>query len=192
MRAPTEQEERVLRVSEALFYRFGYLRVTTEQIAKEAGVSKRTIYALFPSKLAIVVRSFIRAGREIDACVAVMDLSNPVAFEDCLRRFLTAVARGSGRFSAPLFCDLQTAEPRIGARLLKSRSSFLCKHLRTILDKGLENGAVRTGMNMDSTVAVTLMALDCLLHPEARQALRLKAPEPETVVDVLLKGIRPR
>ena len=192
MRTPSAQEDRILRTSEALFYRFGYQRVTTEQIANEAGVSKRTIYALFPSKLSIVVRSFVRAGREIDACVAAMDLDDPTTFEECLRQFLTAVANGSGRFSAPLIADLQTADPRIGARLLKTRRSFLCKHLRTILDKGLENGSVRTGMNMDATVAVTLMALDCLLHPEARQALRLKAPEPDTVVDVLLKGIRPR
>lgn len=192
MKTLSAQEDRILRASEVLFYRFGFQRVTTEQIANEAGVSKRTIYALFPSKISIVVQSFVRAGREIDACIAAMDLSNPKAFEDCLRSFLTAVAKGSGRYSAPLIADLQMADPRLGARLLKTRRGFLCKRLRTILDKGLENGSVRLGMNVDATVAVTLMALDCLLHPEARQALSLKAPEPETVVDVLLKGIRPR
>lgn len=189
MKNAVEQEARILRASEALFYRFGYQRVTTEQIANEAGVSKRTIYALFPSKLAIVVRLFIRAGREIGTCVATMDIYSPSSFEKCLREFLTAVAKGSERFSAPLMSDLKISEPRIGTRLFKARSNFLRSHLRVILDKGLEHGAVREGMNMDATVAVTLMALECLLHPEARQALRLKAPEPETVVDVLLKGI---
>lgn len=186
------QEERIIRASEVLFYRFGYRRVTTEQIANEAGVSKRTIYALFPTKLSIVVRSFVRAGREVDACVAGLDLANPFAFENSLKLFLRTVANGSGRFSAPLMADLQDADPRVGARLLKARTRFLSKHLRNILDKGLEYGAVRPGMNLNATVLVTLMALDCLLHPEARQALRLQAPDPDTVVDVLLKGIRPR
>ena len=192
MRTTSVQEERILRASEALFYRFGYQRVTTEQIAKDAGVSKRTIYSLFPSKLAIVVRSFVRAGRDIDACVAAMDLRSPKAFEQCLKDFLTAVAKGSGRFSAPLISDLKKCEPRIGARLMKSRTRFLNRHLKSILEKGLEHGLVRQGMQMDATVAVTLMALECLLHPEAREGLRLKAPDPETVVDVLVKGIRPR
>jgi AcrR family transcriptional regulator len=186
------QEERLLRASEAVFYRFGYRRVTTEQIANEAGVSKRTIYALFPSKLSIVVRSFIRAGREIDACVAAMDLDDPDRFEESLREFLISVANGSGRFSAPLVADLLETDEAVGKRLLKTRTRFLSKHLRAILAKGLEHGAVRQGMNLDATVLVTLMALDCLLHPEARQALRLRAPEPETVVNVLLKGIRTR
>ncbi|MDZ4745665.1 MAG: TetR/AcrR family transcriptional regulator [bacterium] len=192
MKDVSAQEARILRASEGLFFRFGFQRVTTEQIANEAGVSKRTIYAFFPSKMSIVIRSFVSAGREINASIAAMHLDDPAQFERCLRSFLVAVANGSGRFSAPLVFDLTTADPRLGARLLKARTNFLSKRLRMILDKGLQHGAIRKSMNMDATVVVTLMALDCLLHPESRQALKLMAPLPETVVDVLLRGVRPK
>lgn len=192
MKSPSTQEDRILRASEALFYRFGYNRVTTEQIATEAGVSKRTIYALFPTKMAIVIRSFVRAGREINATTANLNFEDRAHFEESLRQFFMTVANGSGRFSAPLVADLHQVDPKVGARIMRARRIFLTKHLHRILEKGQKQGAVRMGVNTDATIMVTLMALDCLLHPEARQALRLRAPEPETVVNVLLKGIRPR
>lgn len=46
--------EKILQLSEELFWRYGIKSVTMDDIAKELGISKKTIYQHFPEKDAIV------------------------------------------------------------------------------------------------------------------------------------------
>ena len=45
------KKNQILHTSKELFWKFGFKRVTIEEICKEAGVSKMTFYKFFPNKL---------------------------------------------------------------------------------------------------------------------------------------------
>jgi len=53
-------EDRMLDATEAMLARFGYSKMTMEDVAKEAGVGRRTIYLHFASKEEIALRSIDR------------------------------------------------------------------------------------------------------------------------------------
>lgn len=55
-----EIEDRMLDATEAMLARFGYAKMTMEDIAREAGVGRRTLYLHFPSKEAIALCSIDR------------------------------------------------------------------------------------------------------------------------------------
>jgi len=48
------KHKQILETSKALFWKFGFRRVTIEELCKEAGVSKMTFYKYFPNKIELV------------------------------------------------------------------------------------------------------------------------------------------
>jgi len=48
------KRELILKTGKELFWKFGFKRVTIEEICKEAGVSKMTFYKYFPNKIEMV------------------------------------------------------------------------------------------------------------------------------------------
>src|SRR5579872_4395935 len=59
-RERSQIEERMLDATERLLARFGYAKMTMEDIAREAGVGRRTIYLHFPSKEVVALCSIDR------------------------------------------------------------------------------------------------------------------------------------
>ena len=48
------KEEQIIEVARELFHKFGFKKVSMDEIAKEAGVTKKTIYRYFNSKEALL------------------------------------------------------------------------------------------------------------------------------------------
>ena len=48
------KRELILKIAKKLFWKFGFKRVTIEEVCKEAAVSKMTFYKHFPNKMAVV------------------------------------------------------------------------------------------------------------------------------------------
>jgi AcrR family transcriptional regulator len=89
--------DRVLDAAERLLARFGYDKTTVDDIAREAGLSKRTIYLHFSGKEAVALASIDRVvGRVIDRQREIAATNAPPA--DRVRDML--VARILGRFDS--------------------------------------------------------------------------------------------
>lgn len=58
--ADLSMEDRILDATERLLARLGYQKTTMEDLAREAGISKRTVYFYFPSKEAVALASIDR------------------------------------------------------------------------------------------------------------------------------------
>ncbi|QGU08772.1 Nucleoid occlusion factor SlmA (plasmid) [Corynebacterium occultum] len=84
---------------------FSLQKLSIERIAKEAGVSKTTIYRWWPSKVAVVIDSFL------DNHIARTPLNDELPALDALRDHLASVAEifggGEGRLVAQLIAECQ-------------------------------------------------------------------------------------
>ena len=64
----TEKEARVLEATKRVFLRYGYRRVTMQDIADEAGISRPALYLIFPNKeeaFLAAIRDFTAASMKI-------------------------------------------------------------------------------------------------------------------------------
>src|ERR1700677_3625592 len=64
----SEKETRVLEATKRVFLRYGYRRVTMQDIADEAGISRPALYLIFPNKeeaFLAAIRDFTAASMEI-------------------------------------------------------------------------------------------------------------------------------
>lgn len=84
-----EIEDRMLDATETLLARFGYSRMTMEDIAREAGVGRRTVYLHFPSKEAIALCSIDRIVNRL-LCLLDEIAERPESASSRLRAMLAA------------------------------------------------------------------------------------------------------
>ena len=61
----SDSRETILDAANRLLARVGYMKMTMEDIAAEAGISKRTIYLRFPSKEEIGLSSINRVVQNL-------------------------------------------------------------------------------------------------------------------------------
>ena len=45
-----EKEQRILNAAQSVFFRYGYARTTMADVAETGGISRPTLYLVFPSK----------------------------------------------------------------------------------------------------------------------------------------------
>lgn len=145
--------ERVLDAAAELLLRWGYQKVTIDEIARRAGIGKGTVYLHFPNKDALFLTLLLRAQRrsaaallaEIEADPANALLSRVVSLvylavsaDPVLRALYLGDAAVLGRL-------VHEATETLGD-LAAERARSVREHLRVLRDAG----AVRTDLDLDA------------------------------------------
>ena len=181
----TERQREVLRQLDAMF-RDGFADLTMAEIAARAGCSLRTLYALAPSRDALVLmvvdRQLWRIGGDAQRIIAA-DMA-PV---DAVRRYLRAAHVAVGRATDAWSRDLATV-PAVRA-LVDRHNQYLVDVTRTLLDAAVARGDIA---DVDTAaVARVLAGLGrSLADPDVARALRSTPRQAaDEVVDMLLAGL---
>ena len=73
-----DTREAILDAVDSLMARHGFRRITVEDIAREAGISKRTVYTYFDSKVEVGLSSIDRVVcRAVEAMAAIAATNAP-------------------------------------------------------------------------------------------------------------------
>jgi AcrR family transcriptional regulator len=119
--APVTTRERILDAADLLLARFGYRKMTVEDIAQEAGIGKGTVYLSFPSKEEVALGCIDRMVDQLLARLAAI-AGSPRPASERLRELL--VARVLHRFD---YARAHAAS--IDALLAGARSGLLTRRL---------------------------------------------------------------
>lgn len=192
--------DRILDAAERLLGRFGYRKMTVDDIAAEAGIGKGTVYLSFPSKeevvLSTVDRIVERACTAMEAAAA-RDASAP----DRLREML--LARVLVRFEAvaAYSASLNDLLGSIRAALLARRVQHFEREigvLARVIAGGQRNGELAPGAPRRigrALVLATNSFLPYALSPDELGDARRLSREAGDVIDIVVDGIsasRPR
>ncbi|MFI0349871.1 TetR/AcrR family transcriptional regulator [Actinomadura sp. 9N407] len=158
----------------------GVAGVSIEAVAARAGVGKTTIYRRWPNKEALIVGAL---------AAAKTPLSEPAGVS--VRADLLTIARSMGterahRHARCFWNVVGSAEkhPELYARYYHDVISPRREVLRRVLEKGVERGELRPGLDLDVAIALLVGSL-------AHKAPQDRFPEgfAEAVVDTLLDGM---
>jgi AcrR family transcriptional regulator len=135
----------VLRAAGELIEEHGYGGLTMEAIARQAGVSKQTVYRWWPSKAEIVLEGLT------DAAAALAPAPDSGSLEQDVRGFLRRTIAGAtpqvARMLAALMAEAQLDETFAQA----FRREFLA-HRRQVLREVLERGRVRGDVSANADI----------------------------------------
>jgi len=192
----TTTRESILDATDRLLGRLGYQKTTIDDLAREAGVARRTVYLHFPSKEEIFLCSI---DRVVDRLLArLRDLARSEAPPaERLRRML--LERVLYRFDSvrayhasldELLAVLRPAYLRRRDRYFRAEAEVLA----SVLAEGIRGGALEAA-DVSGTARTLVTATNALI-PAALSAADLGSresveQEASRVVDLLLRGLRP-
>jgi AcrR family transcriptional regulator len=181
---------RIIEKATHLFFEMGYSTVTTAELADELGISKKTLYKLFPSKM-MLLRSVIR--KEIGFATARLESVLNKRDVDLLTRIKTLfdlAARQISKMSRVFRVDVLRSAPEIWEEINAFRRRFLLKRLALLISEGTSEGLVRRDVDERLIVLVHQVVMEEILNPD--QLLRLSTSPLETfeeLIKILYGGI---
>ena len=155
--------ERILKNSIELFRKYGIKRVTTDDIAKEVGISKRTLYENFKDKEEIVkgcIEYFTNEKKK-----EVMDIINKS--ENVIEAVYKICKWGEEirkSFNPLFFEDLKRYHYKIYDETIK-KSSLKTNNIQLLLKKGINEGNFKKGLNSE-IIAIFIDEVVKIMHNE--------------------------
>ncbi|GAB3597975.1 TetR/AcrR family transcriptional regulator [Microbacterium tumbae] len=161
----------------------GYVAVTIEGLAAEAGVSKQTIYRWWPSKAAILGEALLDEGLPVPSLPMTDDLAAD------LRSWFAGMSASLGTpegVELPRALIAVTAtDASLGAALNEKLAAPIREWVATRLARAADAGEVRADVDA-ALIAEQLIAMSSYA---ALQGRPLSAAQVDATVDVLMRGV---
>jgi len=192
--SPDAVRDAILDAAEGLLGRFGYSKTTVEEIAREAGIGKGTIYLHFDSKKEVALATIDRlVGRVVDRLEEIASGERPAV--ERLREILVArvVVRLQGvRHYAGRIDELLQA---IRTELLERRAEHFereARVLRAVLEDGVARGELRVGDPAAAARAMVAATNSLLPYDLSVKDLHRQKPiaeQAERIAELMITGI---
>lgn len=151
----TEQQEKWLRRIAELFMRLGIKSLTMDDVARELGISKKTLYQFVESKDDLVNKVIeMHLEEECARSEEVAGMAN-----DALDEMLIIIREGIGemqRMKSNIIFELQKYHRDAWERLQEYQRGFLYKVVRDNIERGIKEGLYRDDFDVDITAKLHL------------------------------------
>lgn len=142
-------EKAILAAAYELLLEKGFQSVTIEGIAKQAGVSKATIYKWWPNKAAVVAESFFAAIEEHFSAPDTGSVEEDLFIQ--IKNLSSFLETDKGRIITELIAEGQY-DPDVAnayrTRYFQPRRSVS----RKILERGVERGELKKDLNLELSI----------------------------------------
>jgi len=186
----SEARERIVKKAMEEILAKGYSKVTMDSISSALGMSKKTIYQLFPGKRDLLRTVLNKLQKEIEEGIAQRVDAPAVEFLERWRTVLEYIGMQYARFGQGFVEDLHSAEPEIYESLNAFRIGLVRNHFSRLAEEGTRLGIFRKGLDPRLLSAVYLASVQAILNPATVQELGVSPSQAyHDMVKLLFEGI---
>src|SRR3954469_4620109 len=143
-----EARERILIKAHELFNRFGFKRVTMDEIALKTGMSKKTIYQYFENKDEIV-DAVVNEHITKNCCICERHSTNAENAVHEIFLNIETISELVGEMNATVFEDLEKYFPAVFVKLYQHKNEYFSQKVRNNLVSGIKQGYYRPELNIE-------------------------------------------
>jgi AcrR family transcriptional regulator len=181
---------RIIEAAQDLFLSRGFVRVTADDIAARIGISKATLYKVFPGKEEILRAALRKVMTEMLGGVEGLIRDDSLGFVEKMVALFSFLGANLSRFSPLLVRDLQRSVPEIWEEVDAFRRDKIVKNFKVILESGRREGFFRDDVDLDFLLQMFLTLVQQFVNPaEAQRSGRSAAASFESVIKVFFQGI---
>ncbi len=181
---------RIMQAVEELFFKYGFSKVTMDEIADSLGMSKKTLYRIFSSKEDLLLEVTNHHLEECDFNLKKICSEKGIDPLEKLKRFLNYVTLIYAKMTHSLLYDLQRHAPEIWKRVEDNRSRFMETYFCSLIKEGRQKGRFRKDVDEKLFVLIYTKVLEGILNPEMLSNLPFKPNQVfETTIKVLFEGL---
>ena len=186
----TLTKSRILEIARDKFFQLGFTRVTMDEIARDLGISKRTLYEHFTSKEELLREGLKQMTQEVERTIEGTLRDDTLDFVDKLIRVWTFMASRLSRIGAIFQSDLQRHAPGIWKEVDTRRSRIIQNKFGELFKKGAQNKTFRRDINAQLLILIFSTLIQKIINPETLSQLPFSASQAfEAIVSVIFEGI---
>ena len=182
--------QRIVEAGRQHFFAHGVRSVTMDDLAEELGMSKKTLYAAFPSKLdllrAVLLEKFRSVEADLDQVMAAV--SKDVL--GALHQLLACMQRHAGEIQPPFVRDIRREAPEVFKMIEERRRKLIQRYFGRIFEEGRRAGIIRKDIPTRLMIEMLVGVTESIMNPPKMAELGLT---PKTgyvsVVTVMLEGL---
>ena len=181
--------QRIVAEARRHFFDHGFRRVTMDDLADELGMSKKTLYARFPSKSALLEAVLLDKfhGIERDLRRITSESSGVPA---ALHRLLSCVQRHTEEIRPPFVRDIQREAPDMFKLVERRRRDIIQRYFGQLFEDGRKAGLIRRDIPTAHVIEILLAAVQGILNPPKMAELGLTPKTGfSTIITVILDGV---
>jgi AcrR family transcriptional regulator len=180
----------ILERSADLFLRQGFSRVTTSELSRQIGISKKTLYRHFPSKEYLLRRVVAREMSKVAASLDTVLENSELNYVGKTRAFMQVAAGQMARIGPMLLEDIYRKAPQLWQKIDRSRQRIIFQRLEAMIMAGIDNGTIRGDVRPEVIFALLQACLQHVLTPEQISKLSLSPLDVfESVVRIIYGGL---
>ena len=149
------------------FFTHGFRSVTMDDLADELGMSKKTLYANFPSKAALLKAVIADKLGSVDTAIAEA-YGTSEDFPARLSAMLACIRAQAGELQPAFIRDLRREGPEFFSLVQEGRRGIIQRHFGKLLRDGQRAGAIRGDIPAEVMIETLVGAVDAVVTP-ARQ-----------------------
>lgn len=189
MRSEEAKRKRIIEAALRLFMAHGFSRVSMDEIARNAGVGKGTIYQLFDSKQTLMLSAIDSFGGQMEEVIGGVLTDSDTSPIEKLQLFLKTVSERLSHIRPDVLREVEVNFPEAFEKIQQVRYRIIFTNLTGLLRDGKQFGIYDPEMNETLVAHVVIGAVDHII--QARVLSSLDCPLDQvfrSVISIILKG----
>jgi AcrR family transcriptional regulator len=182
--------QQIVESARAHFFSHGFRSVTMDDLAEELAISKKTLYAHFPSKIALLEAVVADKFAGLEAKLEEITRAYPHDFPAALHELLASTQRELDEIKPPFVRDMRQKAPQVFKIVERRRAELIQRFFGKLFSEGQRTGMVRKDLPAKLMIEILLAAVQAIVNPAKVEELGLT---PRTgfasVVKVVLEGV---
>ncbi len=189
-RTAAADSQRIVEAARTHFFSHGFRSVTMDDLAEELAISKKTLYAHFPSKIALLEAVLADKFAGVEAKLEEIKRTYSHDFPAALHELLANTQRELDEIKPPFVRDMRQKAPQVFKIVERRRAELIQRFFGRLFVEGQRTGMVRKDLPAKLMIEILLAAVQAIVNPAKVEELGLT---PKTgfasVVKVVLEGV---
>lgn len=182
--------ERIVAAARQHFLSHGFRHVTMDDLARELGMSKKTLYASFSSKVALLEAVLADKFRQVEEDLNGITSRRSPDVLASLHQLLACMQHHTDEIKSPFVRDMQRESPERFTMVEVRRRDVIQRHFGKLLGEGRKAGIIRKDISTDLIMEILLSAVQAIMNPPKILELGLTPKSGySAIVTVILEGV---
>ncbi len=181
--------QRIVDAASMHFFSHGFRSVTMDDLTEEIGVSKKTLYAHFPSKIALLEAVLANKFARLEAKLKEIARAHPHDFSTALHELLSNAQRELDEIKPPFVRDMRRKAPQVFKVIERRRAALIERFFGKLFVEGQRTGMVRKDVPAKLIIEILLTIVQAIMNPTKMEELGMMPKEGFAgILKIVLEG----
>jgi AcrR family transcriptional regulator len=181
---------RIIGVARQHFFAHGFRGVTMDDLAGELGMSKKTLYASFPTKTDLLRAVLLDKFRRVEVDLQRIAAGFSSDMLDSMHQLLACLQRHTEEIQPPFVRDIRREAPQMFELVQARRRQVIQTYFGSLLDECRKAGIIRKDVSTRLIIEILLGATEAIMNPVRMGELGLSPKTGySTIINVVFEGV---